>query len=217
MPDLNGVLVKRRMHFLGRRIRWGGVGGLWHLRLWRHGRGQCEQRWMDEHIVVEGGVARSKIIIDDINLNSLTWWTRKHNWYASLEAIETLLKDVSRADQNAHCQAKLSLQAAIKRWLKHAIYLRLPLGTRAALYFIYRYVLLLGFLDGREGYYFHYLQGYWYRTLVDAKINEIQAVSRRDGVSLSQAILDCTGIEIAANEAYALDVLDAKKLMVRKP
>ncbi|HDM78648.1 MAG TPA: hypothetical protein ENG51_19620 [Deltaproteobacteria bacterium] len=61
-----------------------------------------------------------------------------------------------------------------KRWFKENLYLRLPLFIRPFLYFIYRYFFRLGFLDGKEGLIFHFLQGFWYRFLVDAKIYELR-------------------------------------------
>jgi hypothetical protein len=42
------------------------------------------------------------------------------------------------------------------------------------LYFIYRYLFLLGFLDGKRGFIFHLLQGFWYRFLVNVKTYEIE-------------------------------------------
>ena len=48
----------------------------------------------------------------------------------------------------------------------------MPLFIRAHLYYIYRYYIRLGFLDGKEGKIFCFLQAYWYRFLVDAKIYE---------------------------------------------
>ena len=89
-PEVDGLVVQRRIHFLGRRIRHGAIEPSWQLRLWRNGAGRCEQRWMDEHIKVVGSVARTELVLSDINLNSLTWWTSKHNSYASREAIEIL-------------------------------------------------------------------------------------------------------------------------------
>ena len=47
----------------------------------------------------------------------------------------------------------------------------MPLYWRPTLYFLYRYLLLLGFLDGRQGFLFHFLQAYWYRVLVDAYLD----------------------------------------------
>ena len=55
---------------------------------------------------------------------------------------------------------------------KRGFYYRLPKFLRARLYFWYRYYIQLGFLDGKEGKIFFYLQSYWYRFLVDSKIYE---------------------------------------------
>jgi hypothetical protein len=40
---------------------------------------------------------------------------------------------------------------------------------------LYRYFLRFGFLDGKEGFIFHFLQAYWYRLLVDIKIDELRS------------------------------------------
>ncbi len=63
-------------------------------------------------------------------------------------------------------------QAERKRFLKYILYYKTPLMKRAHWYYLYRYYLRGGFLDGPEGKIFHFLQGYWYRVLVDAKIYE---------------------------------------------
>lgn len=53
-------------------------------------------------------------------------------------------------------------------------------GTWALLvaYFFNRYFVRLGFLDGRKGFVYHALQGFWYRFLVGAKIREIETALR---------------------------------------
>ncbi|MGI6391852.1 MAG: hypothetical protein ACOX7Q_16975 [Kiritimatiellia bacterium] len=56
----------------------------------------------------------------------------------------------------------------------------MPLFWRAFAYFCYRYFLRGGFLEGREGFLWHFLQGWWYRTLVDAKVFEIKRESGGD-------------------------------------
>jgi glycosyltransferase involved in cell wall biosynthesis len=194
-PSVDGILVQRRIHFAGRRIRHGTIEPSWQLRLWRNGRGRCEQRWMDEHIKVRGEVIKSRIVISDINLNSLTWWTSKHNSYASREAIDLLNMRHQFLPRDAFGQDQASGQARSRRALKEQVYARLPSALRAGIYFLYRYVFRLGFLDGREGLYFHLLQGLWYRTLVDAKIQEIETFAREHGVSITAAIKDRTGID----------------------
>ena len=54
------------------------------------------------------------------------------------------------------------------------VYYKLPMGLRSHIYYLYRYYLRLGFLDGKEGKIYAFLQAYWYRYLVDAKIYECQ-------------------------------------------
>ena len=195
-PGCNGLLVQRRIHFMGRRIRFGGVEPSWQLRLWKNGRGECEQRWMDEHMIVDGGIAKSGLVISDINLNSLGWWTEKHNDYASREAVEVVLSGVRPPGNAAPQNRQMGAQARLRRWLKQRIYQRLPGGVRAALYFMYRYVLRLGFLDGAAGFYFHALQGFWYRLLVDAKLANI-ARRRTEGMEALEAVRAETGIDLS--------------------
>jgi glycosyltransferase involved in cell wall biosynthesis len=194
----DGILVQRRIHFLGRRIRRGTIEPSWQLRLWRNGRGRCEQRWMDEHIKVAGKVEKSGLVFSDINLNSLTWWTAKHNSYASREAIDQLNARFSFLPLDSLSSANASGQARVRRFVKERIYLRMPVGVRAAAYFVYRYLFRLGFLDGKAGFYFHLMQGLWYRTLVDAKVVEIEAFAREKDVSIVEAIRECTGIALAS-------------------
>ena len=58
--------------------------------------------------------------------------------------------------------------------MKERIYNRLPFTLSASLYFVWRYMFQLGFLDGRSGLVYHFLQGYWYRFLVGAKLMELE-------------------------------------------
>ena len=77
-------------------------------------------------------------------------------------------------DESLEQDGTSSGQAKMKRVVKNSGYYRLPKFFRAHLYFIYRYYIKLGFLDGPEGKIFHFLQAYWYRFLVDAKIYECE-------------------------------------------
>jgi glycosyltransferase involved in cell wall biosynthesis len=179
--DVAGLLVKRRVYFWGRWIRHGGYYPTWLLRIWRTGRARCEQRWMDEHMVVGGGrTLRLDHDIIDENHKGLTFWTDKHNRYADREVNDLLaLRDRTRT------AGALNDQPGSRRWLKENLYGRAPLFWRAFGYWFYRYVLRLGFLDGPPGLVFHFLQGFWYRFLVDAKLVE----RRRARLSLPQVDL----------------------------
>ena len=195
-PEIDGVYLGRRMIFQGRLIRHGGVFPVRVLRLFRHGRGQCENRWMDEHIKVSGRtVDFSGEMIDD-NLNSLTWWTDKHNKYASREAVDLLNLEYSFMPHDSVASLRGGKQAGVKRWLKEKVYARLPGGFRAFAYFFYRYVLRVGFLDGQAGTAFHFLQGFWYRYLVDAKVTEVKRYMRQQQVDVTVAIERVLGVKL---------------------
>jgi glycosyltransferase involved in cell wall biosynthesis len=193
--DVAGVLVRRQIMFLGRRIKWGTIEPSWQLRLWRAGQGSCEQRWMDEHIIVTGKVVRSTIDLVDENLNSLDWWTSKHNRYASREVIDILASRGLLGENMDIQRHSASWQAKLKRLVKERVYEKLPSGLRPLFFFLYRYVARLGFLDGKQGYYFHVLQGFWYRTLIDAKLDEIVALAKRQSIPVGEAVRLATGFD----------------------
>ena len=195
-PEIDGVYWGRRMTFQGRLIRHGGVFPVRVLRLCRHGRGQCENRWMDEHIKVAGPTADFAGEMIDDNLNSLTWWTDKHNRYASREAVDLLNLEYRFMPHDTVASLRGGKQAGVKRWLKERVYARLPGGFRAFAYFFYRYVLRLGFLDGQAGTAFHFLQGFWYRYLVDAKVVEVKRYMRERGVGVVEAIERVLGVQL---------------------
>jgi hypothetical protein len=163
-------LLRRIDYFMGRRLRHSGLNP-WHLRLFRSGEGACEQRLYDQHFISLQPAGRLAGCMHDKNAVSLNDWTSRHNRWSELEVAEL---------RGAHgtAQAGTALQPRLvgdprerTRWLK-ALYYRLPSGLRALAYFVYRYVFRLGFLDGREGLYFAFLQGLWFRMLVDAKMHE---------------------------------------------
>lgn len=185
LPSLNsevtGIRLKRKHIFMDRWIRHGGRYPLVLLRIWRRGKAKIEDRWMDEHMILTEGRA---ITLDggfaNHNLNDLTFFTTRHNWYATREAVDALSRKYKiRANDNFLTSDAGSAQAAIRRRIKETIYNRIPFWLSSTGYFFYRYVLLGGFLDGREGIIYHFLQAYWYRFLVGAKSFEYERVIRR--------------------------------------
>jgi len=194
--EIDGIYVSRRMCFLGRPIRWGGVFPIRVLRLFRQGRGRIENRWMDEHVLVRGPTRDFRGEIVDDNRNSLTWWTDKHNAYASREVVDLLNLEYGFMPLETVADLRGGQQAGIKRWLKESVYARLPGGLRAFVYFLYRYVVRLGFLDGTEGTAFHVLQGFWYRYLVDMKMFEVKKYMASEKAEATDAIRAVLGIDL---------------------
>lgn len=198
-PDIDGAFCGRRMTFQGQRIHFGGLFPIRVLRLFRTGRGQCENRWMDEHIKVAGLTVDFQHELIDDNLNSLTWWTDKHNRYASREAVDLLNLEYGFMPHDSVASLRGGNQAGVKRWVKEKVYARLPGGLRAFAYFFYRYVIRLGFLDGQAGTAFHFLQGFWYRYLVDAKVAEVKRHMQTTGCDAVTAIERVLDIRLKAN------------------
>jgi glycosyltransferase involved in cell wall biosynthesis len=187
--DVSGFYIKRRVYFMGRWIRHGGYYPIWLLRIWRKDKAHCEERLMDEHIKIrEGEILFLEHDIIEENKKSLDWWIEKHNNYAAREAIE-MLNLRFNFFKNTGIKSKLSgTQDQRKRWIKENIYMKIPLFVRPILYYMYRYIFRLGVLDGKEGLIFHFLQGFWYRFLVDAKIYEIKRKSKQESKSVKAII-----------------------------
>lgn len=163
--DIAGYHIPRLVHFHGRALRHGGMYPIYHLRLFRHGRGRCEMRKYDQHFFVDGRTAQLKSpMIDDIR-QPLGEWTARHNRWADAEVEELL----NPGDQVIRGGAgdPIAEKRAQRAW-----YYRQPLFLRALLLFLYRYVWKRGFLDGTEGMIFYVLQTFWFRFLVDAKLYE---------------------------------------------
>ncbi len=162
-PEITGFYMKRRVFFLGRWIRHGGYYPRWFLRLFRKGKARSEEREMDEHIVLFAGEAGNlKNDFIDENLKDLFSWTQKHNDFSTREASSLLSRDAGEAATGEDR----------KRSVRKSFYMKLPLFLRAWWYFIYRFIFRAGFLDGVPGVIFHFLQGFWYRFLIDAKVYE---------------------------------------------
>jgi glycosyltransferase involved in cell wall biosynthesis len=188
--EVAAVSLRRKVIFQGGWIRRGGYYPVILTRLWRAGRGRVEQRWMDEHVAITGGetklLQRGDLV--DENVKDLTDWTAKHNSYATRQMIEEInLQFPLFAGHEA--DNKLNAAATRKRFLRTRVYSKVPLYARALLYFIYRYILRLGFLDGSRGLVFHTLQGFWFFFLVDAKVDEARRFIAAHGLAEFRAHL----------------------------
>lgn len=176
-PVQNGFFIKRRLIWMGRWIRRGYYPS-WQLRLFRHGKGYCEDRAVNEHLIVQGLTGYLKKDFTDENHKGVSDWIAKHNGYAAREAQELLN---TRAMKN-YQEIDVSLfgtQAQRKRWLRYRIWNKLPPLIRPFFYFSYRYILLGGFLDGREAFIFHFLQALWYPLLIDIKYLELKMLGSK--------------------------------------
>ncbi len=179
---VDGLIVKRKIIFLGKWLRFGGMYPLEHLRITRVGRAVYENRLLDEHVHVPGLVLRVPMDILEEDVKGLVVWSRKQVGYAETECY---------IHHNSLAVGKtwrsLTGAARWRRFMKEEIYSRSPLFIRPFGFWFYRYLLLLGFLDGVQGFIFHFLQAFWYRFLVDALIFEAK-ITKGESVKKAHVI-----------------------------
>ena len=199
LPDtVSGIYIKLKVIYKGKWIKHGGIYPLTLLRIWRAGKGRIEQRWMDEHIVLptEAKTIVLKSHSADSSLKDITFWINKHNHYATREMVDILINKYFSEKKDEVLKQMADPQARWKRILKDKIYSKFPLGLRSVLYFFYRYFIKLGFLDGSKGFIWHFMQGFWYRLLVDVKVMEVEAQAGGDPQKVISILRDQYGIEI---------------------
>jgi glycosyltransferase involved in cell wall biosynthesis len=154
-PNLIGYRVFLRINFLGRELRFGG-SGFWKLSLFRRGKGHFECRLRDqdhsmsdievhEHVVVDGRVGKLRHSLPHHNVESLDRYLTKHNEYSNWEA-RVLLQATEQLDELS--PTLFGNQAQRRRWLKKRFF---GLPGSPIFFFLYKYVLRLGFLDGVPG------------------------------------------------------------------
>jgi glycosyltransferase involved in cell wall biosynthesis len=167
-PIQAGFFLARLVQFLGRQLRHGGMSPTWHLRLFRNGAGRCEERKYDQHFYLLQGSAGQLpgYMVDDIRM-PLSEWTTRHNRWSDAEVLEQ-----TTAPEAVRIQPRLWGNPVERKRYLRGLYNDAPLFVRPYALFFYRYVLRLGFLDGREGFIFWTLQTFWFRFLIDAKLFE---------------------------------------------
>lgn len=170
-----GIVVPLQRVFLGKNINHGIAKGIKMLRFFQYGKARIEVRQMDEHIeLLEGESIEFEHAFADDNLNSIGWWVQKHVGYARREAVDLLDIEYDLTGSAAHTANSLIDAQALAKRKKKESYACKPLFIRSFAYFVYRYIVKLGFLDGKEGFLWDFMQGWWYRTLVDTNVYEVK-------------------------------------------
>jgi glycosyltransferase involved in cell wall biosynthesis len=180
--NVDGFYVKRRQIFRGQWIRYGGYYPKYLLKLFRPDRVTFDALdLVDHHFYVNG---RTRLLQHDLieaNLkeDDLAFWIAKHCRYAELMATEEHRRSDDTTRQGAGGRPSLTGTPDQRSLWRKRLWARLPLFVRPWLYFGYRYVLRLGFLDGRQGLVFHFLQACWFRFMVDVYRDQLQRQERR--------------------------------------
>lgn len=172
--DVCGIYINRRQYFMNRWLKHGGIYPHYILRAFRRDAGLYENK-TEEHFVLKRGISTKACndFLEDNRNNNLDFWLGKHQQLARGEVLDTLGDTyLTEADIEP---VLFGEKVQRTRWLKMNVYQKSPLFLRALLYFIYRYVLRLGFLDGMPGFIYFVNQSFWYRFFVDSRIYEIKS------------------------------------------
>jgi len=176
LANINGFLASRKTIFMGKWIKYGGHYPTYHAMAFRLGKGMCEQKLYDQHYLVEGETIKLKGDVIDLITESLSTFTQRHDKWSTLESVQQF----SNANSSTvTISGKLKGDSMQRRRYFKNLYEKLPLFVRPVLYFIVRYFFRLGFLDGTRGLIFHFLQCFWFRFLIDAKIYELRKLKNK--------------------------------------
>jgi len=165
---VDGIILRRRIVFLGRWIKHGGIYPLMTMRITRAGKAQYENRLLDEHVHVKGKSIYIDLDIVDDDQKGLAAWLGKHVRYAETQCM----MDYRTGEKDESTWQHLSGSLRWRRFLKEEVYQRTPLFFRPFCFWVYRYIFLGGFLDGRPGFIYHFLHAIWYRFSIDALLYE---------------------------------------------
>ncbi|MEK7994841.1 MAG: glycosyltransferase family 2 protein [Planctomycetota bacterium] len=182
--DVVGYFVHHRYVFLGRQIRFGGTKKWW-LRLVRRADASVDRsELVDFRVVVAGRTQKlhGLVLEDNKKEYDLDFWIDKHQKFSSRMAVEEVL----RRDGVLRWQISPNVFGNSEErisWFKQRWY-SLPLYVRPFAYFFLRYIFLAGVLDGWRGFVFHFLQGLWFRLIVDLKMGMIYRRVRGGDLSI---------------------------------
>jgi glycosyltransferase involved in cell wall biosynthesis len=172
--ELEGVFFRRRMIFMGKPLKWGGFSSTYVLHLWRSGKAVFEQRPVNEHVLLQGPTRKIDAFIDHHDHKDLSEWIAKHNRYSSMEASLATTGNLTGEVAPHFLDGPTERRMFLKK-----LHGRLP--GRHLLYFLYLYVVRLGWLDGLPGFRLAFLRTayfYW----IDLKVVEHQATGKLPSV-----------------------------------
>jgi hypothetical protein len=172
--SIDGIYINRRQIFRGQWIRHGGYYPKYLLKLFRlRAVITDEHDLVDHHFHVRGTTAKltHDLIESNRKEDDISFWIGKHIGYARKHALEEFHRRQGLREDPIQPSWRGNPDQRTLQMKK--LWLRMPLYVRPFLYFIYRYFLRLGFLDGRQGAIFHFMHAFWYRLLIDIHLDDM--------------------------------------------
>lgn len=159
--------MRRKDFFLGRWLKRSSGYPTWFGRLVLLGRVRVQREFNEEYIA-DGDVAHLKAHLHHLPLNKgVDYWYERHNRYSQTEAMLTINMRSARIALSNLLGAD---PIERRRSLRQVAY-RMPM--RPLMVFLYLYIVRLGILDGRAGFYFSRMRAA-YEMMIDLKVIELE-------------------------------------------
>lgn len=157
--------MRRKDYFLGKWLRRSSGYPSWFGRLARVGRVRVE-REVNEEYIADGRIGHLQAHLHHYPFNrGIAYWIERHNRYSTMEAAAKMSLE----------RGRIALGGLVngdpidrRRTLKQLLYL---VPFRPQIVFFYLYIVRLGILDGRAGFYFSRMRA-TYELLIDLKVIE---------------------------------------------
>ena len=161
-------LIKRKYYFLGKKLKYPGLNQ-WHLRLFQSNTVMCEKKLYDQHFITKIKVHKiSNGFMHDNDKLNLYQWKKKHIKWAEFESKDIFNNKIQKNKFSKKYDPRYKFRSS------KLFYYNFPKYLRVVIYFFYRYIFKLGFMDGKYGFLFCFYQAFWFRILVDYKISILE-------------------------------------------
>jgi glycosyltransferase involved in cell wall biosynthesis len=188
-PRADAYLITKGFHFLGRRFRFGGFSHSAIL-LFRRGKARFESLCnapadsqdmeVHERLLVDGTIARLQTPLIHEDFKGLEAYISRHNLYSTWEArLRFHFLKTGRWGENAVRENLFGNTQERRRFLKR-VSMQVPCEPQ--LWFLYHYLMRLGFLEGRRGLIASRIRGQHFAH-VRAKLYELQLHATRPASS----------------------------------
>jgi glycosyltransferase involved in cell wall biosynthesis len=159
--EVDGVAVRMELIFLGKTLR----KAYHHPSITRCVR-RSRVRWIGdgarEYALVPGKLLVLKSRLPHHDLRGLAYWLEKH-------IANSLREAQSKATRNKNLSLEtIPRSQRIRLRLRLGLWEHLPASLTVPIYFVYRYVLCLGFLEGRAGFFLCFYHSCWYPVTIAA-------------------------------------------------
>ena len=149
-----GISVKRKLTFLGKVLNYGG-NTTNQLRFFKANNAFYKDSEIDEKVELFGKNLETSCEIIDYPLNNYSVWLDKHSVYSINQARKS--------------KKQFGFQNSNIGFVQ-GLYEKSPLFLRCIILFLFKYVICLGFLDGKTGLAYCVSHNLIYRLMVDVRL-----------------------------------------------